>query len=193
MVFRKFQLVICCGPRLPREVLWACRLKRSWSSGKLVSDELIIALIKERIGAADCEPGFLFDGFPRTIPQAQALTDTGIEIDRVLELSVPDDLLVERLTGRRVHSGSGRVYHVTNNPPMVPDVDDVSGEPLVHRDDDTEATVRDRLAVYHQQTSKLAAYYRDREKQGHTRYHLVDGRGSVDEIKKRTLSALSGN
>ena len=124
------------------------KVKEVMSSGQLVSDDLIIALVQERIEAPDCAAGFLFDGFPRTIPQAQVLTDTGITIDRVIEVAVPDDVIMERLTGRRVHPGSGRVYHVTYNPPQREGIDDVSGEPLVHRDDDTEASVRDRLDVY---------------------------------------------
>ena len=167
------------------------QVKEIMTSGQLVTDDLIIALVKDRIALPDCGSGFLFDGFPRTIPQARALTDTGIEIDHVLEVSVPDALIVERLTGRRVHPGSGRVYHVTNNPPKVSDVDDLTGEPLVHRDDDNELVVRDRLALYHEQTSKLVGYYRDRESEGHTRYHNIDGSGQVSQIKELILSALN--
>lgn len=167
------------------------QVKEVMSSGQLVSDDLIIALVQQRIAAPDCEPGFLFDGFPRTIPQAEALHASGVVIDHVLEIAVPDELIIERLTGRRVHPGSGRVYHVTHNPPKVADIDDVTGEPLIQRDDDTEATVRDRLAVYHEQTSQLIGFYQQHEESGVTKYHCVEGVGDVDVVKDKVLAALS--
>jgi adenylate kinase len=135
------------------------QVKSVMESGGLVTDDIIIALIKDRIRESDCSKGFLFDGFPRTIPQAQALVDAGIEIDVVLEIDVPDEEIVRRLSGRRVHPGSGRIYHVDNKPPKNAGKDDVSGEPLIQRDDDKEVTVRKRLEVYHQQTKPLVDFY----------------------------------
>lgn len=160
------------------------------ASGQLVSDELIIALVKERIARPDCARGFLFDGFPRTIPQAEALRNAGVPIDHVVEIDVPDSVIVERLTGRRVHPGSGRVYHVTHNPPRVPDRDDQTGEELVQREDDREETVRQRLQVYHNQTAQLVGYY-GAQKDGSTRYHRIGGVGAVDAVRAQMLSALS--
>jgi adenylate kinase len=136
------------------------QVKSVMESGALVTDDIIIALIEERILQDDCHNGFLFDGFPRTIPQAQALVDANIAIDVVLEIDVPDEEIVRRLSGRRVHPGSGRIYHVDNKPPKVPGKDDVSGEPLIQRDDDREGTVRNRLDVYHKQTLPLVEFYR---------------------------------
>jgi adenylate kinase len=135
------------------------QVKSVMESGGLVTDEIIIALIKDRIRESDCRNGFLFDGFPRTIPQAQALVDAGVDIDVVLEIDVPDEEIVRRLSGRRVHPGSGRIYHVDNKPPKIPGKDDVSGEALIQREDDKEATVRKRLDVYHQQTKPLVDFY----------------------------------
>ena len=135
------------------------RVKAVMDSGALVSDDIIIDLVKERIQADDCANGFLFDGFPRTIPQAQAMDDAGIPIDAVVEIQVQDDELVKRITGRRVHPGSGRVYHVVYNPPKQDGVDDITGEALQQREDDTESTVRERLSVYYEQTQPLVAYY----------------------------------
>jgi len=165
------------------------QVKEVMSSGQLVSDDLIIALVKERITQDDCAGGFLFDGFPRTIPQADALKAAGIDIDHVVEINVPDDVIIERLTGRRVHLDSGRVYHVRFNPPKVDGIDDVSGEPLVQRDDDKEATVRDRLAVYHDQTAKLVGYYESMS-DGATQYHRVNGVGAVEDIRALVVAAL---
>lgn len=166
------------------------QVKEVMSSGNLVSDDLIIELVKQRISEPDCKTGFLFDGFPRTIPQAQAMQDSGITIDHVVEIAVPDEDLVQRLTGRRVHPGSGRVYHVVNNPPKVEGIDDTTGEPLVQREDDSEETVRERLNVYHAQTSSLVEYYARQEQNGMVRYHRIDGTGTVGQIKNSILNAL---
>lgn len=163
------------------------------AAGGLVSDDLIIALVKERIAAPDCKDGFLFDGFPRTIPQAQAVVSANIDIDRVIEIHVPDEIIVQRLAGRRVHQASGRVYHLEHNPPRNPGVDDLTGEPLVQRPDDREETVRSRLRVYHEQTEPLVAFYQDYVRshpQGPTRYRRVDGVGSLEEVQARLLAAL---
>jgi len=160
------------------------------SSGQLVSDDIIIALVKERIAREDCANGFLFDGFPRTIPQAEAMKRAGVKIDHVVEINVPDDVIVKRLVGRRVHLASGRIYHLEHNPPKVPGRDDVSGDELTHRDDDQEHTVRERLAVYHDQTSRLIGYYQSEQSNG-TRYHRVEGVGPVEEICQKILQALS--
>ncbi len=160
------------------------------ASGQLVSDELIIALVKERIERPDCARGFLFDGFPRTIPQAEALRNAGVPIDHVVEIDVPDSVIVERLTGRRVHPGSGRVYHVLHNPPRVAGRDDETGEELVQREDDREETVRQRLQVYHAQTAQLVGYY-SAQADGLTRYHRVGGVGAVESIRAQVLAALS--
>ncbi|WP_323844746.1 adenylate kinase [Microbulbifer magnicolonia] len=164
------------------------------AAGKLVSDDLIIALVKERIAEPDCANGFLFDGFPRTIPQAQALLDADITIDHVLEIAVDDEEIVKRLSGRRVHEGSGRIYHVIYNQPKVEGVDDVSGEPLIQRSDDTEETVRNRLSVYHEQTEPLVGFYRElaeRSPESAPKYSKVMGVGSMDEIREKVLAALS--
>lgn len=159
--------------------------------GGLVSDETIIALVKERIAEADCQHGFLFDGFPRTIPQAQSLEEAGIGVDLVLEIAVDDEEIVSRLSGRRVHPASGRVYHLRFNPPQQEGRDDVSGEPLVQRDDDQEDTVRRRLAVYHQQTEPLVDFYTGLQKaNGVPRVLKIDGMAEVEQIKKVILAAL---
>lgn len=159
------------------------------NSGQLVSDDIIIALVKERIAREDCRNGFLFDGFPRTIPQAEAMKRAGVSIDHVLEINVPDEAIIERLTGRRVHPASGRVYHLKYNAPKKEGVDDVTGEALIQRDDDKEETVRERLAVYHSQTARLIDYYKAEQVNG-TRYHRIDGLGSVEEIRQRVVDAL---
>ena len=164
------------------------RVQAVMDSGALVSDEIIIDLVKDRLTQDDCQPGFLFDGFPRTIPQASAMDQAGVEIDAVVEIQVDDEELVQRITGRRVHPGSGRVYHVIYNPPKVADVDDVTSEPLVQREDDTEETVRDRLAVYYEQTAPLVEYYSGREG---IRYVAINGQGSVEEIQQAITQALS--
>lgn len=167
--------------------------KKVMDSGALVSDDIIITLVKERLKAADCANGYLFDGFPRTIPQADAMKDAAVPIDFVLEIAVPDAAIVERMSGRRVHAASGRSYHVKFNPPKVAGRDDVTGEPLIQRDDDKEETVKKRLAVYHGQTEPLVAYYRQWAASGDPRapkYRSVDGMGSVDAIKDAVLAAL---
>ena len=166
------------------------QVKQVMASGQLVSDDLIIALVKERIAQADCANGFLFDGFPRTIPQAEALANAGVSIDHVVEIDVPDATIIERLTGRRVHPGSGRVYHIEHNPPRVENVDDETGEPLVQREDDSEETVRDRLDVYHAQTSVLVDYYQSGDASANSRYHKIAGVGDVGTISASVLAAL---
>lgn len=160
-------------------------------SGGLVSDEIIIGLVKERISADDCARGFLFYGFPRTIPQAQALAQAEVRIDHVLEIAVPDQEIIARMSGRRVHESSGRIYHIEHNPPKSPGVDDVTGEPLIQRSDDQEETVRRRLSVYHEQTAPLVAFYRDMKGESVPAYHRVDGIGSLEDIRSRIRSALS--
>lgn len=167
--------------------------KKVMDAGGLVSDELIIDLVKERIQQDDCGKGFLFDGFPRTIPQAEALIAEGVDIDAVVEIAVKDQEIIERLAGRRVHSASGRVYHVEYNPPKTEGKDDVTGEPLVQRDDDQEGTVKKRLSVYHDQTEPLVSFYQSMAKKGDVKtvYHRIEGVGSVDDIKEKVLSALA--
>ncbi|EKE82841.1 adenylate kinase [Idiomarina xiamenensis] len=160
------------------------KAKQVMDAGKLVSDDIMIGLVKERIAQADCKNGFLLDGFPRTIPQADAMQEEGIIIDYVLEFAVPDDVIVKRMSGRRVHPGSGRVYHVEHNPPQQAGKDDVTGEELIIRDDDKEQTVRKRLAIYHEQTEPLVDYYRRLAEQDKTHYHRIDGTQPVAEISK---------
>lgn len=164
---------------------------RFMAAGELVPDDLIIALVKERIAEPDCASGFLFDGFPRTIPQAQALEDAGVVIDHVVEIEVADEEIVQRLSGRRVHEGSGRVYHVDFNPPQREGIDDVTGESLVQRADDEEETVRKRLEVYHAQTRPLVEFYQmlSGKKRG-VAFHSVPGVGGMNEIRERILDAL---
>jgi adenylate kinase len=167
--------------------------KRVMDSGALVSDDIIIGLVKERIAQPDCANGFLFDGFPRTIPQAQAMRDAGVKLDAVLEIDVPDDAIIERMSGRRVHPASGRTYHVNINPPKVAGKDDVTGEDLIQRDDDKEETVRKRLQVYQDQTRPLVDYYAQWASQGDAqapRYRKISGLGSVDDIRERAFAAL---
>ena len=161
-------------------------------SGGLVSDDIIIALVKERIAAADCADGFLFDGFPRTIPQAEAMVDAGVDIEYVVEIAVDDEEIVSRLSGRRVHESSGRVYHIEHNAPQTEGLDDASGEVLVQREDDREATVRKRLDVYHQQTRPLVDFYqRLAADNGGLLFSSVDGSGGLDDVKQRMVVALS--
>ncbi len=152
-------------------------------AGKLVTDELVIALVKERIAQEDCRYGFLLDGFPRTIPQADAMKEAGINVDYVLEFDVPDELIVDRIVGRRVHAPSGRVYHVKFNPPKVEGKDDVTGEELTTRKDDQEETVRKRLVEYHQMTAPLIGYYSKEAEAGNTKYAKVDGTKPVAEVR----------
>jgi adenylate kinase len=161
------------------------------TSGGLVTDEIIISLVKERLQQDDCTNGFLFDGFPRTIPQAQALQQADVQIDVVLEIDVSDKEIIKRMSGRRVHLDSGRVYHVTNNPPQAEGIDDVSGEPLTQREDDQEQTVRKRLEVYHQQTKPLVIFYSDLEQQGNgVKVIKIDGTEPVETIKSEVLALL---
>lgn len=168
------------------------KAKEVMDQGKLVSDDIILGLVKERISESDCENGFLFDGFPRTIPQAQALVDADIAIDAVVELQVPDEKIVKRMSGRRVHLASGRTYHIVYNPPKVEGKDDVTGEDLVIRDDDKEETVRARLKVYHEQTEPLVAFYSDLAQKGQTLYLKVDADRPVDVIADEICKALNG-
>lgn len=167
--------------------------KRIMDDGGLVSDNIIIGLVKERIAEEDCANGFLFDGFPRTIPQADALKSEGIKIDYVVEIDVADEEIIKRMSGRRVHPGSGRTYHVIYNPPKEQGKDDVSGEPLVQREDDQEETVRKRLDVYHAQTKPLVEYYSSWAAEGDdsaAKYVKVAGVGSVDDIREQVFAAL---
>ena len=167
--------------------------KKVMDRGDLVSDDIIIGLVKERIVAEDARNGFLFDGFPRTIPQADAMKAAGVKLEHVVEIAVPDEFIVERMSGRRVHLASGRSYHVKFNPPKKPGVDDVTGEPLVQRDDDREATVRHRLEVYHAQTRPLVDYYGKWAATGDRqapKCRKISGTGKVDEISRRALDAL---
>lgn len=167
--------------------------KKIMDAGGLVSDDLIIGLVRDRLTQPDCQAGYLFDGFPRTLPQADALKDAGIDLDFVVEISVPEESIIERMSGRRVHPASGRSYHVRFNPPKNPDTDDVTGEPLVQRDDDKEETVRHRLSVYRDQTSPLIAYYSEWAASGDTRapaYRKIIGEGAVDEIRDQIFKAL---
>ena len=162
-------------------------------AGQLVTDEVIIGLVKERIKDPDCENGFLFDGFPRTIPPADAMKAVGVPIDAVVDIDVPDDEIIKRMGGRRAHLASGRTYHIIFNPPKVEGKDDLTGEPLVQRDDDKEETVKKRLEVYHDQTEPLIDYYRDWEKSGDAaapRYFKIEGVGKVEEIRDRIFTAL---
>ena len=161
--------------------------KSIMDSGGLVSDELIINLVKARLQQPDCAAGCLFDGFPRTIPQAQAMVDANIAVDHVIEIAVDDEEIVGRLSGRRVHPASGRIYHVVHNPPVEDGKDDVTGEPLMQRDDDQEETVRKRLSVYQQQTRPLVDFYRDLDG---PRYHRIDGVGSVYDISAAVKNTL---
>ncbi len=166
--------------------------KAVMDAGELVSDDIILGLVQERIAAGDCVNGFLFDGFPRTIPQAEGLADIGVDIDHVIEIVVADQEIVARLSGRRVHAASGRVYHVEHNPPRLVGIDDLTGEPLVQRDDDREETIRRRLAVYHEQTSPLTAFYRARGRAtGRPHYLRIDGVGAVDAISEQLKAALA--
>ena len=167
--------------------------KKVMDAGGLVSDDIIIGLVKERILQDDCANGFLFDGFPRTIPQAEAMKAAGVKLDLVLEIDVPGEAIIERMSGRRSHPASGRTYHVKFNPPKVDGVDDVTGEPLVQRDDDKEETVRKRLEVYQAQTRPLVDYYSAWAATGDAaapRYAKIEGMGTVEEITARALTAL---
>jgi len=168
--------------------------KKVMDAGGLVSDDIILGLIADRLKQPDCAKGFLFDGFPRTIPQAEAMRAQGVELDYVLEIDVSDEEIIKRMSGRRVHLGSGRTYHVVFNPPKVEAKDDVTGEPLIQRDDDREETVRKRLSAYHSQTKPLTDFYSkwaDTGAKGAPRYRKVSGVGSLDAIKSALFAALS--
>ena len=168
--------------------------KKVMDAGQLVSDDIIIGLVQERLKAPDCARGYLFDGFPRTIPQAEAMKQADVAIDYVLEIDVPDGDIIERMSGRRVHPASGRTYHLKFNPPKVAGKDDATGEPLVQRDDDREETVRKRLEVYHSQTRPLVDYYGGWASKGDARapkYRKISGQGSVEEITRRVFAALT--
>lgn len=167
--------------------------KKVMDAGQLVSDVLIIDLVRERLTLPDCAQGYLFDGFPRTIPQADALKNASVQVDFVLEIDVPSDEIITRISGRRVHSASGRSYHVVFNPPKNAGFDDVTGEPLITREDDAEATVQKRLDVYQKQTRPLVNYYREWSESSDAqapKYRCISGLGSVDEIRARILEAL---
>lgn len=168
--------------------------KKVMDAGKLVSDDIIIGLVKDRLKQPDCANGYLFDGFPRTIPQADAMKEAGVAIDYVLEIDVPDSEIVERMSGRRVHPASGRTYHVKFNPPKVPGKDDLTGEDLILRDDDHEETVKKRLAVYHEQTEVLIDYYDKWAKSGAPgapKFRRISGVGPMDVIRENAFAALS--
>jgi len=172
------------------------QVKQTMDDGQLVSDPIMIQLVKERIKEPDCANGFLLDGFPRTIPQAEALHENHIHLDYVIAISVPDDELIKRLSGRRVHPGSGRVYHLIYNPPKLHNKDDHTGEPLVQRVDDQEETIRKRIVVYHQQTEPLIHYYLTaaKEKKAHAPVYVkIDGIGSMDEVRDRIFSVLEND
>jgi len=169
--------------------------KKVMDAGGLVSDDIIIGLVKDRLTQADCANGYLFDGFPRTIPQADAMKDAGVAIDYVLEIDVPDDAIIERMGGRRVHPGSGRTYHVKFNPPKIDGKDDATGEELIQRDDDKEETVKKRLTVYHEQTEVLVDYYTkwaESGRPGAPKYRKIAGVGPVDTIRDSAFAALAG-
>lgn len=169
-------------------------VKQIMDDGQLVSDDIMIQLVKNRIQEPDCQKGFLLDGFPRTIPQAESLHDNGIYLDYVIEISVPDEEVIKRLSGRRVHPASGRIYHEIYNPPKVKNKDDLTGEALIQRADDAEETIRKRLAVYHQQTEPLIKYFHHEAKHAGRDapiYIKIDGRGSVDEIHNKIFAALN--
>ena len=169
------------------------KAKEYMDAGKLVPDDVIIGLVKERIKEPDCEKGFLFDGFPRTIPQADALKEAGVPVEAVVDIDVPDAEIIKRMSGRRVHLASGRTYHVVFNPPKEEGKDDVTGEALIQRDDDQEETVRKRLDVYHAQTEPLIDYYKDWEKTGESaapKYIRIEGVGKVEEIRDQIYAAL---
>jgi adenylate kinase len=168
--------------------------KKVMDTGGLVSDDIMIGLVKDRLTQDDCKNGYLFDGFPRTIAQADAMKDAGINVDYVLEIDVPDELIVDRMDGRRSHPASGRVYHIRNNPPKVDNVDDVTGEPLIQRDDDKAETVQKRLSVYHNQTEVLLGYYNKWAQSGlpgAPKYRRISGVGPVEAIREAAFAALS--
>lgn len=168
-------------------------VKQIMDAGNLVSDDIIINIVKERISQKDCENGFLFDGFPRTIAQANALRDQHVRLDHVINIEVPDEEIIMRMSGRLMHLPSGRTYHTRFNPPQKPGIDDVTGDPLIQREDDHEDTVRKRLAIYHEQTQPLLKYYQQWEQSGDSaapKYHCISGIGTPDEVQVRLLQAI---
>jgi adenylate kinase len=172
------------------------QIKQTMEKGELVSDDIIIDLVKERIQQKDCKKGYLFDGFPRTIAQAEALRDAGILIDYVIEIFVPEEEIVTRLSGRRIHFTSGRVYHTRYNPPKVSGIDDITKEALIQRDDDKEATIRERLQVYHKKTEPLIGYFKKLSHEKNTKaphYLRIDGMGEIEEVRQRIFSSLELN
>ena len=166
------------------------KVKTVMEEGALVTDEIIIDLVKERIKRDDCKKGYLFDGFPRTIPQAEALAQQNIQIDSVIEIKVEDAQIISRLAGRRVHLASGRVYHIVNNPPKQKNVDDLTGEPLIQREDDKEDTIKQRLEVYRNQTEPLVNFYQQKQKEGALSYRSVDGDKAYDNLSEEILIYL---
>lgn len=172
------------------ETALGLKVKEVMASGGLVSDDIIIGIVKERIAEADCANGFLFDGFPRTIPQAEALEQAGVAIDHVLEIAVEDEEIVARMSGRRMHEASGRTYHIIYNPPKVENRDDETGDELVQREDDKEETVRKRLDVYHEQTKPLVDFYQKKMSSTDVKYHCINGVGDVEAITEKVISAL---
>ncbi len=165
--------------------------KAAMDAGQLVTDDIIIGLVKDRIAEDDCKNGYLLDGFPRTLPQADAVTNAKIEIDAVVEIDVPDEEIIKRMSGRRAHLASGRTYHIVYNPPKVADKDDETGEDLVQRDDDKEGVVKDRLKVYHEQTEPLIGYYKEMAKKNpHLKYITVDGTADIADVEKAIVSEL---
>ncbi len=167
-------------------------VKKTMDEGKLVSDDIMIQLVKDRLQQADCQNGFLLDGYPRTLPQANSLIENHIDLDYVIQIKVPDEDLIKRLSGRRTHAASGRVYHILFNPPKIEGKDDVTGESLIQRLDDTEDTIKNRLAVYHKQTEPLVNYYKDKSDQAHMPHYIeIDGTGSMEKVTKSIFSALN--
>jgi len=166
------------------------QVKKIMNEGRLVTDKLVIALVKERIKQDDCRDGFLLDGFPRTLLQANAMKVVGIKIDYVLEFTLPDKIIIERIAGRRIHVSSGRIYHITYNPPKIKDRDDITGEQLSIRKDDQEEAVRQRLVEYYQQTKPLISYYRQEANQGNTYYFKIDGNRKISEINAELTTIL---
>ena len=196
MICRRYSIVQISTGEMLRAAITAGtslgkRVRDIMSAGELVDDKTVVQLVYERIAEPDCANGFLFDGFPRTVAQAQAIHDAGIAIDQVLEIRVPEPVLVKRISGRRVHEASGRTYHIAFNPPKTPDVDDLTGEPLVQRDDDEESAVRERLRVYRQETQPVASFYRNLDSPLAGTYSVVDGAGEVLDVQRSIVEALA--